>query len=100
MRDVFADAGLLVRVQQYGARFSLLFGIEEEPRRYRDVARTDHATADRFYRYAIDAGIYLHPGWHHGISAAHEDADLDEALEKLDGAARRTARDRGREPTS
>jgi len=91
LRGVFREAGLMVRVQRYGPRFSLLFGIEGEPRRYADVAGADHATEYRFYRDAMDAGVYLAPGWHHGISAAHTDADLDEALDRLAGAARRTA---------
>lgn len=91
LRGMFHEAGLTVRVQAYGPRFSLLFGITGEPRRYADVAGADHTTEYRFYRDAADAGVYLAPGWHHGISVAHTDADLDEALERLAGAARRTA---------
>lgn len=95
LRDVLGSAGLPVRVQQYGARFSLLFGILEEPRRYRDVAGEDRTLSDAFYRHAVDAGVYLNPGWHHGISSAHTDTDLDETLERLQTAARRTAAERG-----
>jgi glutamate-1-semialdehyde 2,1-aminomutase len=91
LREVFVRAGLRVRVQQYGARFSLLFGIEDEPRTYRDVAGADRATELRFYGHALEEGVYLHHGWHHGISAAHTDADLTDALERLERAARRTA---------
>lgn len=91
LRGILTDAGLTVRVQRYGPRFGLLFGVTEEPRRYRDVAVADHATADVFYRESIANGVYLHHGWHHGISAAHTDADLDEALERLRRAAQRTA---------
>ncbi|MBX3031692.1 MAG: aminotransferase class III-fold pyridoxal phosphate-dependent enzyme [Chloroflexi bacterium] len=91
LREVFRNADLPVRVQQYGARFSLLFGIIEEPRRYRDVAREDRLLSDAFYRHALDVGVYLNPGWHHGISSAHTDADIDEALEHLQVAADRTA---------
>lgn len=90
LRRLFADAGLRVRVQQYGARFSLLFGIETEPARYHDVAGEDRALADAFYRNAVAAGVYLNPGWHHGISIAHTDADIDEGLERLGTAAART----------
>ncbi|MFN8621226.1 MAG: aspartate aminotransferase family protein [Chloroflexota bacterium] len=90
MRHVFADAGLPVRIQAYGPRFSLLFGITDEPRSYRDVAGADRATELRFYGHALAEGVYLHHGWHHGISAAHTDDDLDQALERLSRAARRT----------
>jgi len=97
LTGVFRDTGLLVRVQRYGPRFSLLFGIEAEPRRYRDIATADRATERRFYGHALAEGVYLHYGWHHGISAAHSDADLDDALERLRRAARRTVNDAGRE---
>ena len=93
LTGVLHDAGLAVRVQRYGPRFSLLFGIGAEPRRYRDIATADRATERRFYGYALEEGVYLHYGWHHGISAAHSDADLDDALERLQRAARRTAND-------
>jgi glutamate-1-semialdehyde aminotransferase len=92
---VFAELGLPVRVQRYGPRFSLLFGIRDEPRRYRDLAEADRETERRFYGYALAEGVYLHYGWHHGISAVHTDADLDDALERLRRAARRLADDTG-----
>jgi glutamate-1-semialdehyde 2,1-aminomutase len=91
LREVLARTGLNVRVQQYGARFSLLFGVEGEPRNYRDVAGADRTTELRFYGHALEEGVYLHHGWHHGISAAHTDADLAGGLERLERAARRTA---------
>jgi glutamate-1-semialdehyde 2,1-aminomutase len=91
LRSTLAAAGLSVRVQAYGPRFSLLFGIDGEPRNYADVAGADRATERRFYAAALDEGVYLHHGWHHGISAVHDDAVLDEALDRLDRAARRTA---------
>lgn len=92
---VFRAADLTVRVQHYGPRFSLLFGIVDEPRTYRDVVDADRATELRFYGHALTQGIYLHHGWHHGISAAHTDADLGLALERLEVAARLTAAERG-----
>jgi len=90
LRDLFADAGLQVRIQRYGPRFGLLFGLDDEPARYQDVANVDHDTELRFYGEAIAAGVYLHHGWHHGISAVHTDTDLSEALERLHDAAVRT----------
>ena len=93
LQDVFDRAGLEVRVQSYGARFSLLFGsrIAREPRDYRDVFGHDAALANRFYGAAIEAGAYFNAGWHHGFSAAHTRADLAEALERIEQAARRVA---------
>lgn len=91
VRDAIGGAGLVCQVQAYGPRFSLLFGITGEPRRWRDVAGADRATELRFYGHALAEGLYLHHGWHHGISAAHTDADLETALERIERAARRTA---------
>jgi glutamate-1-semialdehyde 2,1-aminomutase len=94
LRTIFAAAGLSVRVQAYGPRFSLLFGIDDEPRDYRDVATADRETERRFYRAALDEGVYMHHGWHHGISSTHDDAVLDETLDRLGRAALATAQGR------
>jgi glutamate-1-semialdehyde 2,1-aminomutase len=94
LQDLFRRAGLDVRVQGMGARFSLLFGINAEPRDYRDVIGHDTALANLFYRHAFDAGVYFHASWHHGFSAGHTREDLAEALERLEGAAGRLAAER------
>jgi glutamate-1-semialdehyde 2,1-aminomutase len=92
LRDVFKRAGLPVWVQGLGARFSLLFGLEEEPKSYRQAARYDRELARRFITAALDEGLYFHFGWHHGLSAQHTPADVAEALERAEAAARRVAR--------
>jgi glutamate-1-semialdehyde 2,1-aminomutase len=92
LREAFKRAGVPVWVQPLGARFSLLFGLDEEPRSYRQAARFDRELAHRFYATAIEEGVFFHAGWHHGISAMHQPADIDEALDKIETAARRVAR--------
>ena len=92
LRGAFARAGLPVRVQALGARFSLLFGVDEEPTNYREAARDDKALARRFYAAALDQGVYFHYAWHHGLSTAHTIADVDRALEGIEAAARQVAR--------
>ncbi len=92
LRDVFTRAGVPVWVQALGARLSLLFGLEEEPRSYRQAARQDRELARRFYAAALDAGVYYYAGWHHGLSVMHTTADVEEALERSETAARRVAR--------
>lgn len=91
LQQLFDRAGLPVRVQAKGSRFSLLFGLDEEPRSYRDVLAHDIPTANRFYGYAMEAGVYFHASWHHGFSAAHTRADLAQALDGIEQAARRLA---------
>src|SRR5581483_353251 len=91
LRDAFEMAGLPVWVQARGARFSLLFGLYEEPRSYREAARWDRDLARRFFGAAMEEGVYFHFAWHHGISSQHTQADLDRALEGIEAAARRVA---------
>lgn len=85
---IFRRAGEPVRVQALGARFSMLFGLDDEPRRYADVARVDRSRETEFYRAALERGVYFHYSWHHGFSSQHTRADLDAALERIEDAVR------------
>ena len=92
LRDAFRTAGLPVWVQAVGARFSLLFGLDSEPTTYRQAARYDRELARRFFRAALEEGVYFHSAWHHGLCAMHTEADLEHALSGIAAAARRVAR--------
>jgi glutamate-1-semialdehyde 2,1-aminomutase len=92
LREAFKRAGVPVWVQALGARFSLLFGLSAEPKSYRQAAGYDRELAKRFYAACLDEGVYFHGGWHHGVSAMHTRADLDQALDAIGVAARRVAR--------
>ena len=92
LQEAFKRAGLPVWVQALGARFSLLFGLDAEPVSYRQAARFDRELARRFYAAAVEEGVYFHYGWHHGLSAMHTTADIEQALEGIEVAARRVAR--------
>ena len=92
LRDAFRTAGLAVWVQAVGARFSLLFGLEREPTTYRQAALYDRELARRFFRAALEEGVYFHSAWHHGLCAMHTEADLEQALSGIEAAARRVAR--------
>jgi glutamate-1-semialdehyde 2,1-aminomutase len=91
LREAFRTAGLPVFVQAVGARFSLLFGLEAEPRNYRDAARYDRELARQFFGAALEQGVYFHSAWHHGFSAMHTREDLSAALNRIESAARRVA---------
>ena len=88
LRDVFRDAGLPVWVQAAGARFSLHFGLEGEPTSYREAERGNGTMATAFYGAALDRGVYFHHARHHGFSSMHTRADLEEALGRIEAAAR------------
>ncbi len=89
--DAFERAGLPVWVQAKGARFSLLFGLYDEPRSYREAARWDRELARRFFAAAMRHGVYFHFAWHHGLSIQHTDEDVARALEGIEAAAREVA---------
>ncbi|HZO24699.1 MAG TPA: aspartate aminotransferase family protein [Chloroflexota bacterium] len=91
LRDIFARTGLPVQVQAIGNRFCLNYGLEEEPRSYRDAMKYDRDLAARFAVVAQEEGVYFHTLWHSGLSAMHTMDDVDEALERIERAARRVA---------
>jgi glutamate-1-semialdehyde 2,1-aminomutase len=80
--------GFVGRVQGLGARFSFLFGppAGRKLRNYQDVMDNDWPLFHRFCTACLRHGVYLHTMWHHGISVAHSDADIDRALQGIEAA--------------
>ena len=90
LREIMARRSIPCRVQAAGARFGLIFGLEDEPHNYRELARQDLALADRFHLACLEEGIFLAQGSpHHGYSSAHTLKDIDETLEAIDRAVAR-----------
>jgi hypothetical protein len=81
-------------VQGLGARFGLYFGLDPETEvwQYREVAGHDAATLKRFARACVARGLYFHTYdvalGHHGFSAAHNPADVEWALDRIEDACR------------
>lgn len=89
LQSIFDRAGEKVRVQALGARFGLLFGLDGPPTDYRSVmAAVDRTRETAFYKAAIGRGVYFHYAWHHGFSALHTRADLEDALGRIEDAVR------------
>lgn len=88
LRACLARRGVTARVQALGARFTILFGVEEEPVSYPDVAARDVDFAHRFTIEAYRRGLWMPAVAHLGISAAHTRADIDEALGIVDDVLR------------
>ena len=87
LREILNQQGIRAWVQGVGARFGLLFGLDEEPRNYRDVARQDLEQMRRFHLACLERGVYLHYlSPHHGYSRAHTLADVDETLNVMEDA--------------
>jgi glutamate-1-semialdehyde 2,1-aminomutase len=91
LREIFARAGLPVQIQAIGNRFCLNYGLVEEPTSYRDAMRYDKDLANRFTVAAQEEGVYFHSLWHSGLSAMHTLEDIDEALNRIERAAKKVA---------
>jgi len=88
LREILTRRGLTAWVQGVGARFGLLFGLDREPRNYRDIAGQDMDMMRRFHLACLKRGIYLHHvSPHHGYSSAHTMDDVNETLNVMDDAA-------------
>ncbi|HVC33371.1 MAG TPA: aspartate aminotransferase family protein, partial [Chloroflexota bacterium] len=83
LRQAFAEAGLPVRVQGVGARCGLYFGLDPrvEVTRYRQAARLDKKMMNAFCREMHRRNVYVNPAWHHGLSALHTAAIVDQIVE-------------------
>ncbi|MCC6179974.1 MAG: aspartate aminotransferase family protein [Chloroflexi bacterium] len=91
LRAIFERAGLPVQVQAIGNRFCLNYGLEEEPKSYRDAMKYDRDLAARFAVAAQEEGVYFHSLWHSGYSIQHSLDDIDEALTRIERAAQHVA---------
>jgi glutamate-1-semialdehyde 2,1-aminomutase len=97
LQAIFRRHGLPVVVQGRGGRFGMYFGRHEPVTTVSDLADHDHALNARFNLACVERGLYVHPytragaPGHAGISMAHTDEILDEALTIFDSAARATA---------
>jgi glutamate-1-semialdehyde 2,1-aminomutase len=88
LREILARRDIVAWVQGAGARFGLLFGLNAEPRNYRDIAGQDMDMMRRFHLACLKRGVYLHyVSPHHGHSSAHTMADIEETLNVMDDAA-------------
>jgi glutamate-1-semialdehyde 2,1-aminomutase len=88
---LFTAYGVPARVQGLGARFGIYFGVTHEVNNYQDAARIDGELGHRFIRACFDRGVYFHNYGrlalgHHGFSASHTAADIDETLNRVESA--------------
>jgi glutamate-1-semialdehyde 2,1-aminomutase len=89
LEEIIQRLGFVGRTQGLGARFSFLFGppaAREKIRNYQDVMDNDWSLFHRFCVACLRHGVYIHTMWHHGISAAHTDEDIERILEGIDAA--------------
>jgi len=97
LTKLFDSHGVPARVQGLGARFGIYFGVTSEVTNYQDAARIDGGLGDRFIQACFQRGLYFHNYGrlslgHHGFSAAHTPADIDETLDRIEDAIRTMSR--------
>jgi glutamate-1-semialdehyde 2,1-aminomutase len=91
LSKLFEAHGVPARVQGLGARFGIYFGITAQVTAYQEARRMDGELAYRFIRACFDRGLYFHNYGrmalgHHGFSASHTAADIDETLDRVERA--------------
>jgi glutamate-1-semialdehyde 2,1-aminomutase len=85
-QEIIDRSGVPMRLQYVGPRFGMYFGLKSEVTNYREAAQQNHAMLLAFIAGCIDRGVYVHVSPHHGFSAAHTEADIDRALDGIEGA--------------
>ena len=87
---IIERSGVKARIQYLGARFGIYFGIDTPVCSYRDAVKSNKDAMLKFIAEANRRGVYFHDyggkAAHHGFSVAHTDADIDRALEGIEGA--------------
>lgn len=91
LRELFARYHVPACVQGLGARFGIYFGVTGPVRNYQDAARIDGELGYKFVRACFERGLYFHNYGrlalgHHGFSAAHTLADINETLNRVESA--------------
>jgi glutamate-1-semialdehyde 2,1-aminomutase len=91
LTELFMRAEIPAHVHGVGARFGLFFGFTGEVRNFTDTLKHDGVQANHFLRACASKGVYFHSygalaSGHHGFSAAHTHADIDEALNRIESA--------------
>jgi glutamate-1-semialdehyde aminotransferase len=85
---LLARLGLPVQAPRHGARFGLLMGLEIVPRNYEQALAHRRDLMLEFVRQTASREVYFHDygggPCHHGFSAAHTIADLDQALQVIE----------------
>ena len=69
-------------MQGLGAGFHIYIGTDEPVQTYHDLKRVNKSLTKDFFQSCIQNGLYFHTDF--TVSAAHDQATLDEALIKFE----------------
>ena len=94
---IIARLEIPVQVPRHGARFGIVMGLEMPPVDYADVLKHRRDLMLAFIKNAFEGGVYFHDygggPCHHGFSAAHSRADVDQILGVMEEAFESVAGD-------
>lgn len=79
-QEIIDRSGVPVRLQYIGPRFGMYFGVTEPVTNYREAAAKNQQMEHTFIAGCVERGVFFHASPHHGFSAAHTDADMDQVL--------------------
>jgi glutamate-1-semialdehyde 2,1-aminomutase len=85
-REIINRRGVSCQIQYLGARFSLLFGLEEPAKDYRAAVKRDMKIHERLVLELRKRGVYIFNSWHNGWNAAYTLEDIQEVLSRIDNA--------------
>jgi len=88
VQEIIDRIGIACQLQYFGARFSLLFGLQKPATNYREAVRRDAKKMTAFVKELRKRGVYICNCWHHGWNAAYTQSDVDECLERIEDAMR------------
>jgi glutamate-1-semialdehyde 2,1-aminomutase len=89
IRDALAEAGIKAQVAGFPLMFHVAFGLDRPARNYRDVAASDKRGYAAFALALLQRGVRVLERGAWFVSAAHDDAVIDETLEAVRDAVRR-----------
>jgi glutamate-1-semialdehyde 2,1-aminomutase len=87
MRQVFADKDVTAYVTQVNTLGGLYFGLDEQPRNFREAARNDSSKWDDYWFGMLNRGVIpMGSAWFEefSLSAQHTDEDVDRTLEAFE----------------
>jgi len=91
IREALKVTGVPGVLQGIGARFGLYLGLTEPVTSYRHAVKTNREMEVKFILGCVKRGLYIHDyghTMHHGFSAQHTEADMDQAVSIIEDALR------------
>ena len=91
VRDALVEAGITAQVMGFPLMFHVSLGLREPPRNYREIALADKRGYSALALALLKRGVRVLERGAWFVSAAHEDAVIDETIAVVREAAREVA---------